>query len=175
MSTDIPSTPGAFRLRWDVFLSFRGADTRYSFIEPLYNALHSRGVRVFRDDDGLDRGDDIAPTLLEAIDDSAASIVVLSRDYASSRWCLEELARICDCDRLILPVFYGVDPSDVRRQKDSFEEAFKIKEAKFDEVKVLRWREAMEKVGNRAGFLLDDKSRWLFILFDHICLLKIYV
>ena len=162
MSTDISSTPGAFRLRWDVFLSFRGADTRKPFIEPLYNALHSRGVRVFRDDDGLDRGDEIAPTLLEAIDDSAASIVVLSPDYASSRWCLDELAKICDCDKLILPIFYRVDTSHVRKQKGPFEEAFKIKEEKFDEVKVLRWREAMRKVGNRAGLLLHDRSRWLF-------------
>ncbi|XP_015965333.1 disease resistance protein RPV1 [Arachis duranensis] len=158
MCTEISSTPGAFRLRWDVFLSFRGPDTRHSFIAPLYDALQLRGVRVFRDDDGLERGDEIAPTLLEAIDDSAASIVVLSPNYAGSRWCLEELAKICDSDKLILPVFYGVDPRDVRKQIGPFEEAFRIKEKKFDAVKVSRWRKAMTRVGNRAGLLLDDQT-----------------
>ncbi|MED6154890.1 hypothetical protein PIB30_000392 [Stylosanthes scabra] len=158
MSREISSTPGAFRLRWDVFLSFRGEDTRDPFIAPLYHELQSRGVRAFRDNEGLERGDDIAPTLLEAIDDSAASIVVLSPKYADSRWCLEELAKICECDKLILPVFYGVDPSDVRKQKGPFEEDFRIQEKKFDAVKVLRWREAMKKVGNRAGFPLKDKN-----------------
>ncbi|KAF3973228.1 hypothetical protein CMV_003337 [Castanea mollissima] len=57
---NIPSTPGAFRLQWDVFLSFRGEDTRHTFTSNLYSSLHNHGVRVFRDDDGLRRGDEIA-------------------------------------------------------------------------------------------------------------------
>ena len=75
-----PSSAGgvAFRLRWDVFLSFRGEDTRHSFIKDLYDSLKQEGVRTFKDDDGLNRGDEIALSLLEAIDDSAAAIVVLS-------------------------------------------------------------------------------------------------
>ncbi|KAL6192440.1 hypothetical protein ACLB2K_033528 [Fragaria x ananassa] len=42
---------GGFRLRWDVFLSFRGEDTRQTITNSLYDALVRRGVRVFRDDD----------------------------------------------------------------------------------------------------------------------------
>ena len=101
------------RLRWHVFLSFRGEDTRYPFIDKLYTSLHNKGIRAFR-------GDDIAPTLLDAIEESAASIVVISQNYVSSRWCLEELSKICECKRLILPVFYQVDPSDVRKQGGPF-------------------------------------------------------
>ena len=74
---DVSSAAGGFRLRWDIFLSFRGTDTRDPFIKNLYDSLQSRGIRAFRDDDGLDRGDEIEPSLLEAIDDSAASIIVL--------------------------------------------------------------------------------------------------
>ncbi|KAF7833715.1 disease resistance protein TAO1-like [Senna tora] len=155
---NISSTPGAFRLKWDVFLSFRGADTRDSLTRHLYDALLSRGVRVFRDDDGLDRGDEIAPCLLEAIDDSAASIIILSPNYASSHWCLEELAKICDCRRLILPVFYRVDPSHVRKQKGPFERCFEIHESRFPEDEVIRWRKAMERVGGIAGWVFQNHN-----------------
>ncbi|XP_061360797.1 disease resistance protein RPV1 [Gastrolobium bilobum] len=152
------SSPASFRLRWDVFLSFRGTDTRETFTKHLYDALHGNGVRVFRDDDGLDRGDEIKESLLEAIEDSAASVIILSPDYASSHWCLEELAKICDCGRLILPVFYRVDPSDVRKQKGPFEEAFRSHIDRFQEKKVQSWRDAMTKVGGIAGWVSNHNS-----------------
>ncbi|XP_048440606.1 disease resistance protein RPV1-like [Pyrus x bretschneideri] len=157
----VSSTAGGFRLRWDVFLSFRGEDTRSTITKSLYEALKSRGVRVFLDDDGLDRGDDIAPSLLEAIDDSAAAIVVLSRRYADSRWCLEELAKICESSRrcLILPVFYQVDPSDVRRQGGPFSEHFSAHELQYGNAVVSRWRSAMAKVGGKAGYVCNSSSK----------------
>ncbi|KAH7515830.1 hypothetical protein FEM48_Zijuj10G0067900 [Ziziphus jujuba var. spinosa] len=153
----VSAAPGAFRLRWDVFLSFRGEDTRGTITKNIYESLLKHGVRVFLDNDGLNRGDEIAPSLLEAIEDSAACIVVFSPRYADSRWCLEELAKISECRRLILPVFYGVDPSDVRRQRGPFEEHFRIHEERFGVERVLRWRKAMDKVGGIAGFHL-----WVF-------------
>ncbi|CAN6549076.1 unnamed protein product [Malus baccata var. baccata] len=157
----VSSTTGGFRLRWDVFLSFRGEDTRTTITKSLYEALKSRGVRVFLDDDGLDRGDDIAPSLLEAIDDSAAAIVILSRRYADSRWCLEELAKICESSRrcLILPVFYQVDPSDVRRQRGPFSEHFSAHELQYGNADVSRWRSAMAKVGGKAGYVCNSSSK----------------
>ncbi|KAK7848038.1 tmv resistance protein n [Quercus suber] len=94
----------------------------------------------------------LAGGLLEAIEDSAASIVIISPNYASSRWCLEELAKICECRRLILPVFYGVDPSDVRRQTGPFEEHFRNHEGRFGKDKIEQWRNAMKKAGEIAGF-----------------------
>ncbi|XVF84463.1 hypothetical protein PTKIN_Ptkin17bG0039000 [Pterospermum kingtungense] len=156
----VVSTPASFRLRWDVFLSFRGEDTRHGITQNLYNALKEKGVRVFRDDDGLRRGDEISPSLLEAIEDSAASVVILSQNYASSHWCLEELARICELRRRILPVFYFVDPSHVRKQKGPFEEAFWSHENRFGKEgdnRVMKWRSAMEKVGGIAGWVCNDK------------------
>lgn len=88
-----------------MFLSFRGGDTRECFTKKLYESLHSEGVRVFMDDEGLDRGDRIDTTLLQAIDDSAASIVIISTNYADSHWCLDELVRIFESKRLVIPVF----------------------------------------------------------------------
>ncbi|KAG4159307.1 hypothetical protein ERO13_D02G167900v2 [Gossypium hirsutum] len=151
------TTPTSFRLRWDVFLSFRGEDTRHGITNTLYCSLVGEGLRVFRDDDALRRGDEIAPSLVEAIEDSASFVVILSENYATSRWCLQELARICELHswsrRLVLPVFYGVDPSDVRKQGGPFKEAFFSHENRFGEQEAKKWREAMAKVGSLAGFV----------------------
>ncbi|RVX10626.1 TMV resistance protein N [Vitis vinifera] len=157
VSTPTSSTT-AFRHRWDVFLSFRGEDTRHNFTDHLYTQLDRNGIRAFRDNEGLNRGDDINSGLLDAIEDSAAFIAIISPNYASSRWCLEELAKVCECRRLILPVFYQVDPSDVRRQKGRFHEDFGKLEARFGEDKVLRWRKAMEKAGGIAGWVFNGSS-----------------
>ncbi|KAF3431363.1 hypothetical protein FNV43_RR26094 [Rhamnella rubrinervis] len=156
---DVCSTPApvAFRLMWDVFLSFRGEDTSETIAKNIHESLLEHGVRVFLGGERLNRGDEIDRSLLEAIEDSAACVVLFSPRYADSRWCLEELARIWENGRLILPVFYGVDPSDVRRQGGPFEENFRIHEGKFGKKKVLRWREAMEKVGGISGF-----NFWIF-------------
>ncbi|KAK8627333.1 hypothetical protein V6N13_134946 [Hibiscus sabdariffa] len=158
------STPSSFRRQWDVFLSFRGEDTRDGITTSLYRSLHGQGVRVFLDDVGLNRGDEIAPGLLEAIEDSAAFIVILSKDYASSHWCLDELAQICKLRsrslirRLVLPVFYEVDPSHVRKQIGPFEKAFFGHEERFGKDKAKVWREAMAKVGSLAGSVVKNKS-----------------
>ncbi|KAI5345116.1 hypothetical protein L3X38_012993 [Prunus dulcis] len=50
------------------------------------------------------------------------------RDYASSKWCLDDLVLILERKRIsghvVLPVFYDVDPSEVRKQTGSLEKAF---------------------------------------------------
>nr|WIL60063.1 nodulation protein [Melilotus officinalis] len=151
---------GAFRLRWDVFLSFRGEDTRECFTKKLYESLHKQGIRAFMDDEGLDRGDHIATRLLEAIDDSAASIVIISPNYADSHWCLDELNRISDLNRLLIPVFYRVDPSHVRKQLGPFEDGFKYLEKRFgnEDGRVKKWRESMLKLGGVAGFVFNSSD-----------------
>uniref|UniRef100_A0A2K1R5T8 TIR domain-containing protein n=1 Tax=Populus trichocarpa TaxID=3694 RepID=A0A2K1R5T8_POPTR len=113
---------------YDVFLSFRGEDARKNFTDHLYFALKDAGINTFRDDNGLRRGEDISTELLQAIQKSRISVIVFSRNYANSRWCLEELVKIMECRRsfrqLVFPIFYDVDPSDVRKQTGSFAEAF---------------------------------------------------
>ncbi|TKY58770.1 TMV resistance protein N [Spatholobus suberectus] len=154
----ITPTPGAFRLRWDVFLSFRGTDTRGTITMGLYESLQARGIRVFLDDVGLERGEEIARGLMKAIDDSAAFIVIISENYASSHWCLEELAKICETRRLVLPVFYLVDPAQVRHQRGPFEAGFASHQRRFGENEVSKWREALKKVGGIAGLVFDGRE-----------------
>ncbi|KAK9944488.1 hypothetical protein M0R45_010052 [Rubus argutus] len=109
------SSSSKTRFSFDVFLSFRGEDTRKNFTDHLYTAFTDAGIRTFRDDDELERGEDIKPELEKAIRQSRSSVVVFSKDYASSGWCLDELALIIERKRtaghVVLPVFYDVDPS----------------------------------------------------------------
>ncbi|KAK0574072.1 hypothetical protein LWI29_017828 [Acer saccharum] len=153
------------RLRWDVFLSFIGEDTRHTIAHSLYKSFDEQGIRAFRDDEdvedgGMSRGDEMAPSLspIDAIYDSAASIIILSPKYGSSRRCLEGLAKICELNRLILPVFYQVDPSNVRRQEGRFKEDFKRHEERFGKEVVSKWREAMGKVGGISGWVFNNSD-----------------
>ncbi|WKA11164.1 hypothetical protein VitviT2T_028690 [Vitis vinifera] len=106
---------------WDyeVFLSFKGEDTRYNFTDHLYAALYQKGIRTFRLDEI--RGEEVASALFKAIEKSRCILVVLSKYFAHSGWFLDELVKIMEYrnqnGKVILPVFYHVDPSDVRKEE----------------------------------------------------------
>ncbi|KAJ8547830.1 hypothetical protein K7X08_021066 [Anisodus acutangulus] len=159
----ITASLSSLRLNYDVFLSFRGEDTRENITENLYNALYAEGIRVFRDTEGISQGDDISSGLMEAINDSAAVIAIISPNYASSRWCLEELATICELGKLVLPVFDRVHPSDVRRQLGPFFSHFESLEGRFEVEKVVRWRNAMKEVGHKSGWVYNNGDESLLI------------
>lgn len=139
-----------------MFLSFRGKDTRYNFTDHLYVDLKRKGIVTFRDNN-LEKGEAISKQLMEVIEKSRFSIVVLSKNYASSSWCLEELVKILECKRQkghrVLPVFHQVDPSEVRRQTGGFGEAFAKHEQRYHDnlEKVERWRNALIEVANLSG------------------------
>jgi DNA invertase Pin-like site-specific DNA recombinase len=162
-----PSTPSSSfskpQSKYEVFLSFRGKDTRNTFADHLYHALDFyKGIRTFRDDEDLEIGRPIKQELLDAIETSRMAVIVLSSDYASSSWCLEELAKIVECMKergmRVLPVFYHLDPSVVRYQNGTFKEAFAKHEERFKEKieMVQRWRAALKKVADLSGRHLED-------------------
>ncbi|XP_054795398.1 disease resistance protein RPV1-like [Prosopis cineraria] len=145
--------------RYDVFLSFRGEDTRATFTSHLYS-LSSAGIHVFKDDAVLPRGNPLSSELSRGIELSTISIIIFSKEYAGSRWCLNELSQIMELHRaqgrVVLPVFYGVGPSEVRNQISGFEEAFRdlIQRSSLTEEEVLRWRTALREVASIAGFVV---------------------
>ncbi|KAK3431007.1 hypothetical protein EUGRSUZ_E02245, partial [Eucalyptus grandis] len=147
---------------YDVFLSFRGADLRNNFIGHLYQALHHNGVYTFQDSEELKKGDQISPVLMKAIEESCIAIIVFSEDYASSRWCLEELAKIIECKEqknlIVLLLFYKVDPKEVREGRKSYKRSLGKHEFKFgkDSEKVKRWKKALSNAGNLSRWHLND-------------------
>ncbi|KAG5564709.1 hypothetical protein RHGRI_000788 [Rhododendron griersonianum] len=160
-SSSIPIPP---QWVYHVFVSFRGADTRKNFTSHLLAALEDNGFRTFRDDKELERGEFISDGLLKAIEGSRISLIVFSKDYARSRWCLDELVKIMDCretlKQIVVPIFYDVVPSDVRKQTGVLQDAFANHKKCLREEsngKVEKWRAALTKAANLSGrHLLND-------------------
>ena len=153
---------------FDVFLSFRGEDTRCGFISHLYEALYKRGIHTFFDDN-LPRGAKISAQLFKTIENSTILMIIFSENYASSTWCLDELAKIVECkknDQLIIPVFYKVNPSEIRKQNGKFRDALAEHEKNMDYRKVQRWRNALREAANLSGWPCNHRySLTVLILF----------
>ncbi|XVE69227.1 hypothetical protein DITRI_Ditri09bG0135300 [Diplodiscus trichospermus] len=143
-------------------MKVEGTETRKKFTDHLYNALKIKGFVTFRDDQNLEAGKEIAPYLLTAIQESWGSVIVFSEAYASSSWCLEELAEIVkqkkERGHEVFPIFYHVDPSDLRKQKGQVEEAFAKHEDTYkgEKNKIQKWRSALTEVANVKGWHLED-------------------
>lgn len=152
------STTSAFNStptwKYDVFLSFTGKDTRLKFTDHLYDALTRSGIMAFKDDKELERGEVISEQLSRAIKDSLCAVVILSENYACSTWCLDELQKILEgrseMGLQVFPIFYDVDPSNVRHQRKCFKRALAKHEERFKKSndKVQDWRKALFEISN---------------------------
>ncbi|KAL3355269.1 hypothetical protein AABB24_019372 [Solanum stoloniferum] len=147
--------------KYNVFLSFRGEDTHKTFMGHLYQGLRNRGIFTFQGDKKLERGVSIQEELLKAIKEFQVALIVFSKNYATSRWCLNELVKIMECKeengQTVIPVFYDVDPSHVQNQRESFAKAFARHESKYKDdaegmQKVKGWRNALTAAADLRGF-----------------------
>ncbi|CAF2096583.1 unnamed protein product [Brassica napus] len=146
---------------YDVFLSFRGVDTRYNFTSHLDKALRLRGIKSFIDDE-LHRGDNIT-ALFPIIKQSKIAIIVFSENYSNSRWCLRELVEILECrdrnQQVVLPIFYKVDKSELKKVlRESFRE----------EEKISSWEAALTTAFNISGYVVNESSTSEATLVDEI-------
>ncbi|CAL8992460.1 unnamed protein product [Prunus brigantina] len=145
----------------DVFISFKGEDTRNAFTNHLYAALLEKKIEVYMDY-RLEKGDDIVRSLKEAIKKSKIAVIIFSKRYASSKWCLEELVHILECKKsygqIVIPIFYGIDPSHVRKQQGTYALAFDELEKRFEGRKVDNWRAALEEAATMSGFHYSSKT-----------------
>ncbi|PPR85507.1 hypothetical protein GOBAR_AA35187 [Gossypium barbadense] len=152
---------------YDVFLSFRGKDTRDGFVSHLYKDLCRRNIATFIDDEELRKGDEISGALLTAIQGSNHCFLQRLRCF--------QMQMCCSC-------FYGVDPSDVRKQRGSFADAFAKHEENFKHEleKVKTWRSVLTSAANLSGWdskeiraaLQGSKNTDPAILFANLLLLN---
>ncbi|KAL1225324.1 Disease resistance protein RML1B [Cardamine amara subsp. amara] len=155
-----PSSFSSSNYKFNVFVSFHGPDVRKTFLSHMRKQFNYNGITMFNDQE-IERSATIAPSLTEAIKESRISIVILSKKYASSSWCLDELLEILECKesmgQIVMTIFYGVDPSDVRKQIGDFGIDFNETCACKKDEERQKWSEALNKVGHIAG---EDFLRW---------------
>ncbi|XP_039169514.1 toll/interleukin-1 receptor-like protein [Eucalyptus grandis] len=148
---------------FEVFLSFRGPDTRLNFTDCLYHSLVGAGIRVFKDNEEIRKGKKIAGKLLHAIESSKIYLPIFSRTYTSSKWCLRELTYILECsskanDKVILPIFYDVNPDDVKLKTRLYLDVLKKHEKEFGLDEIRQWKEALTEVARIKGWGMKDKG-----------------
>ncbi|CAN1165444.1 Disease resistance protein L6 [Linum perenne] len=151
-------------VEYEVFLSFRGPDVRTNFADFLHKYLVHTKIRTFLDDEDLRKGEKMAPSLVKAIKESKVYIPILSPDYASSKWCLQELSQMVKCCKqgnghIILPIFYMMEPRDVRHQEGYYKKAFRQHMKKFDAETINEWKEALKEVGEMEGWSVKESDR----------------
>ncbi|KAF3456070.1 hypothetical protein FNV43_RR00713 [Rhamnella rubrinervis] len=139
--------------------SLKHLDVKKVFWSILNDALKGQRYKTFFDDDDHD-----FKLILRGIEESHSSIVVFSEKYAFSIPRLNELVQIVECmerkGHIVLPIFYHVDPSHVRKQLGSYKDAFNMHKnnPELDLMTVRRWRFALTTVGNLAGWTLQEKD-----------------
>ena len=167
-SSSTSSSISISKYDYDVFLSFCREDVGKSFADHLYAALVKKGLNPFREATSASESSmSIEKSKVQAtsasessmsIEKSKAVIVIFSRNYAHFTSLLSDLVEIIRhgeaTGKPIIPVFYHVDPSVVRKQIDNYGEAFAEYESNHEKEKVNRWRYALTVAGNLGGYVL---------------------
>lgn len=103
---------------YDVFISHASED-KDSFVRPLANMLQQAGLKVWYDEFSLRLGDSLSASIDKGIMDSRYGILILSPHFLNKNWTDYEyrslLTRQTDGEKIILPLWYGVDKADVKR------------------------------------------------------------
>ncbi|XP_058750330.1 disease resistance protein RPV1-like [Vicia villosa] len=140
----------------DVFISFKGEDTRTNFTSFLHAALCRDHIETYIDY-RINKGEEVWEELEKAIKASTLFLVVFSENYASSTWCLNELVEIMECNHdeqnniVVIPVFYKIEPSHVRKQTGSYHRAL-AKHKRQGNNKIQKWKNALFEIANLSGF-----------------------
>ncbi|KAI9111305.1 hypothetical protein K1719_017717 [Acacia pycnantha] len=125
MAHEAPSASISYKWSNDVFISFRGLDTRFNFTRHLLDSLCEKGLCVFLNDEKT----------------------------TQTRVCLQELVQILEIsqegDQLVFPVFYDVDPSEVQHQRGSYAKALARVEERFIHKKLA------EKIHRQEGSRME--------------------
>ncbi|KAF7848100.1 hypothetical protein BT93_L2296 [Corymbia citriodora subsp. variegata] len=154
------------RMEFEVFLSFRGPDTRDNFTSCLYSEMVEKGIHVFKDDEELQVSQKIGDNLLRALDTTQIYIPIFSKGFASNPWCLREVAHMVDCTsksdgkKEILPIFFDVEPDDVKLKTELYRNALFQHEVRYGPNEVKRWEAALVEIPTRVGWRLEGKSRY---------------
>ncbi|WVY89335.1 hypothetical protein V8G54_034849 [Vigna mungo] len=152
---------------YDVFISFRGEDAGNNFVGHLRRELGREGINTFNDDRDMRTEEGLSAAVCEAIEESNIFIVVFSENYASSTWCLDELVKIIqrtdkNSKQVVYPVFYHVDPSDIRKMRNSFKKQMRAHENEIgkESQRIQAWRSALFEAASLPGMHIPTGIEW---------------
>ncbi|GLJ07641.1 hypothetical protein SUGI_0071540 [Cryptomeria japonica] len=106
---------------------------------------------AFLDLEVLEYGDFLPTTIEAAIRGANLHIAIFSESYAESAWFLDELSLMLKSGAKIVPIFYYVEPSDLRyvaQGKGKYVAAFNKHEKKrrYKPEKLQEWKKALSEV-----------------------------
>lgn len=107
-------------------------------------------------------GADLA-NLFVRIQESRVAVVIFSKDYTGSEWCLDELAQIKDCidqgGLNVFPIFYKLAPAVVRELREKFGDTFRAlkRTYKHEPERTQKWEEALESIPKIKGITLSKE------------------
>ncbi|GLJ33349.1 hypothetical protein SUGI_0670890 [Cryptomeria japonica] len=138
---------------FDVFINHRGPDVKLTLATQLYNSLKERNIQVFLDKEEKEVGNLFGSTIETAILSAKVHIAIFSPRYAESPWCLDELVLMLQSEAKIIPVFYQVEPRELRRiETGVYADAFIQYEKKGRYMaKLNTWKEALRSISSIAG------------------------
>ncbi|GLJ33298.1 hypothetical protein SUGI_0669980 [Cryptomeria japonica] len=148
------------RRQYDVFINHRGPDVKYALATTLYRMLSGMGLGVFLDSEELELGDSLPREIEEAMRNASLHIAIFSQNYIQSPWCLAELSFMIKTGSKIVPIFYHVQPDDVRYAKGVYADAFSQHEKKgrYASDKLQEWKKALNNVSYNIGHIVNDKA-----------------
>jgi len=158
----------------DVFINHRGPDTKKNFASYLYRRLLVHGFRPFLDQHELQEGVHFPSQIIGAIRSASVHVAIFSPTYAASQWCLDELLLMQESRAPIIPVFYKVEPADLRwtdqnkkgvyakaldklQMKKTVDSQTHEEKPRYDSATLQKWRNALSTVADTSGFDLKGK------------------
>jgi len=145
---------------FDIFLNHRGPDSKATFIAHLYGALKFEGFQPFLDCQSLMVGNHNQESIFQALDMAKVHVAVVTKGYAESKYCLDELVDIMNSGKPVIPVFYDVEPKDLLDvEEGKFAEAFKNHKNGQPQEKLQKWIDALGWLSKIVGPCYDSTCR----------------
>lgn len=147
--------------KYQVFINHRGPDAKLTHASLIYHRLRHCGLRVFLDGKELRGGSTLEDAIQGAISSASIHIVIFSKKYAESRWCLDELCWILrsshERNTTIIPMFCDVEPRDLRDiEGGHYAEAFRSHQQNGGVVP--EWKEALEEAADISGYIVKTNG-----------------
>ena len=129
LAAGIPARPEGDPAAWHAFVSHASED-KDGFVRPLVDALRGHGLRIWYDNFTLTVGDGLRRSIDNGLACSRFGIVVLSPHFFAKEWPRKELdgltARESEGQKVILPVWHGIDEAYVRRHSPTLADRVSI-------------------------------------------------